>query len=60
VQSMNASYVCISETDPSIHLILLQQPGPFPITNFDLAEFSLNALKTEKLYNTCPYVVQDY
>eukprot|EP00980_Cylindrotheca_fusiformis_P007554 scaffold1567_cov102-Cylindrotheca_fusiformis.AAC.5 len=36
------------------------QPGPFPITNIDLAEFSLNALKTEKLYNTCPYVVQDY
>lgn len=36
-----------------------QQPGPFPITNIDLAEFSLNALKMEKLYNTCPYVVQD-
>ena len=34
-------------------------PGPFPITNVDLAEFSLNALKSEKLYNTCPYVVQD-
>ena len=35
------------------------QPGPFPITNVDLAEFSLNALKTKKLYNSCPYVVQD-
>ena len=38
---------------------ILQLPGPFPITNIDLAEFSLNALKTENLYNTCPYVVQD-
>ena len=36
-----------------------QLPGPFPITNIDLAEFSLNALKMDKLYNTCPYVVQD-
>ncbi|CAJ1966411.1 unnamed protein product [Cylindrotheca closterium] len=36
------------------------QPGPFAITNIDLAEFSLNALKNEKLYNTCPYVVKDY
>eukprot|EP00934_Nitzschia_sp_Nitz4_P000466 Nitzschia sp. Nitz4//scaffold5_size260463//87803//88966//NITZ4_000968-RA/size260463-augustus-gene-0.7-mRNA-1//1//CDS//3329555298//466//frame0 len=34
-------------------------PGPFPITNIDLAEFSLNALKNEKLYDSCPYVVQD-
>jgi hypothetical protein len=39
--------------------LLLKQPGPFPITNCDLAEFSLNALRNEKLYNTCPYVVQD-
>ena len=36
-----------------------QLPGLFPITNVDLAEFSLTALKSEKLYNTCPYVVQD-
>jgi hypothetical protein len=36
-----------------------QQPGPFPVTHVDLAEFSLNALLTEKLYNTCPYVVAD-
>mmetsp|Transcript_39790 Transcript_39790/g.96060 ORF Transcript_39790/g.96060 Transcript_39790/m.96060 type:complete len:387 (+) Transcript_39790:61-1221(+) len=36
------------------------QPGPFSITNIDLAEFSLNALKNERLYNSCPYVVQDY
>ena len=36
-----------------------KQPGPFPITNVDLAEFSLNALKSEKLYNTSPYVVPD-
>jgi len=35
------------------------QPGPFPITNTDLAEFTLNALKMQKIYNTCPYVVQD-
>jgi hypothetical protein len=35
------------------------QPGPFPITNTDLAEFTLNALKMQKVYNTCPYVVQD-
>lgn len=36
-----------------------QQPGPFPITNIDLAEFTLGVLRKEKLYNTCPYVVQD-
>jgi hypothetical protein len=36
-----------------------QQPGPFPITNVDLAEFTLGALRMEKLYNSCPYVVQD-
>jgi hypothetical protein len=35
------------------------QPGPFPITNTDLAEFTLNALKMEKIYNSCPFVVQD-
>jgi len=33
------------------------QPGPFPITHAELAEFSLNALVSPKLYNTCPYVV---
>lgn len=35
------------------------QPGPIPISYIDLAEFSLNALRNEKLYNTCPYVVAD-
>jgi hypothetical protein len=36
------------------------QPGPFfPIAHVDLAEFSLNALLTKKLYHTCPYVVAD-
>jgi len=35
------------------------QPGPFPISNTDLAEFTLSALKMEKVYNSCPYVVQD-
>eukprot|EP00537_Pseudo-nitzschia_pungens_P002974 CAMPEP_0172374052 /NCGR_PEP_ID=MMETSP1060-20121228/54220_1 /TAXON_ID=37318 /ORGANISM="Pseudo-nitzschia pungens, Strain cf. cingulata" /LENGTH=414 /DNA_ID=CAMNT_0013100583 /DNA_START=45 /DNA_END=1289 /DNA_ORIENTATION=+ len=35
------------------------QPGPFPITNSDLAEFTLSALRMEKIYNSCPYVVQD-
>lgn len=34
-------------------------PGPFPITNTDLAEFTLNTLRMEKVYNSCPYVVQD-
>lgn len=38
---------------------LLQLPGPFPITNVDLAEFTLGALRTVKIYNSCPYVVQD-
>lgn len=40
-------------------LFELQQPGPFPIANIDLAEFTLNALRNEKLFNTCPYVVAD-
>eukprot|EP00536_Pseudo-nitzschia_multiseries_P010564 jgi/Psemu1/243044/estExt_Genewise1.C_3270013 len=35
------------------------QPGPFPITNIDLADFTLNALRMEKIYNSCPYVVHD-
>mmetsp|Transcript_7871 Transcript_7871/g.19534 ORF Transcript_7871/g.19534 Transcript_7871/m.19534 type:complete len:432 (+) Transcript_7871:105-1400(+) len=35
------------------------QPGPFPITNSDLAEFTLSALRMDKIYNSCPYVVQD-
>mmetsp|Transcript_2196 Transcript_2196/g.4699 ORF Transcript_2196/g.4699 Transcript_2196/m.4699 type:complete len:438 (+) Transcript_2196:55-1368(+) len=35
------------------------QPGPFPITNTDLAEFTLSALRMDKIYNSCPYVVQD-
>ncbi|GKY99705.1 hypothetical protein MPSEU_000924500 [Mayamaea pseudoterrestris] len=35
------------------------QPGFFSITHIDLAEFSLNALRNRKLYNTCPYVVAD-
>lgn len=35
------------------------QPGPMPVSYIDLAEFSLNALRNEKLYNTCPYVVAD-
>ena len=34
-------------------------PGPFPITNTDLAEFTLSALRLKKVYNSCPYVVQD-
>ncbi len=37
----------------------LQQPGPFPVAHVDMAQFSLEALLTEKLYNTCPYVVAD-
>jgi hypothetical protein len=36
-----------------------QQPGPFPVAHVDLAEFSLNALTTERLYNTSPYIVAD-
>ena len=40
-------------------LFSTKQPGPFPITNTDLAEFTLNALKMEKIYNSCPFVVQD-
>ena len=39
--------------------VFSQQPGPFPVSHVDLAEFSLNALLKEKLYNTCPYVVAD-
>ncbi|CAB9524466.1 Inherit from NOG: NmrA-like family [Seminavis robusta] len=35
------------------------QPGPFPYCNVDLAEYTLNALTTPKLYNTCRYVVGD-
>lgn len=35
------------------------QPGPFPISHVDLAEFSLNALLSRKLYNSCPYAVAD-
>lgn len=35
------------------------QPGPFPITNSDLADFTLEALKMQKIYNSCPFVVQD-
>jgi putative NADH-flavin reductase len=34
-------------------------PGPVPVTNADLAEFSLGALMEEKLYDTTPYVVGD-
>jgi hypothetical protein len=32
-------------------------PGPVPIMNIDLAEFTLQAMKSEKLYNKCPYIV---
>jgi hypothetical protein len=39
--------------------LIVKQPGPFPITNIDLAEFTLSALRMEKLFNSCPYVVQD-
>lgn len=34
-------------------------PGPVPVTNADLAEFSLGALMEHKLYDTMPYVVGD-
>jgi len=34
-------------------------PGPVPVTHVDLAEFTLNALRQTKLYNSCPYVVAD-
>lgn len=30
-----------------------------PVTTADLADFTLSALRMEKLYNTCPYVVGD-
>jgi len=58
------STVQISKNNPltylfQLYVLLLQPPGPFPITNFDLAEFTLCALRKEKLYNSCPYVVQD-
>lgn len=43
----------------SCAVLYSQQPGPFPIAHVDLAEFSLNALLTKKLYNSCPYVVAD-
>lgn len=36
-----------------------QLPGPFPYSYVDLAEFSLNALKMKKVFNSCPYVVGD-
>ena len=36
-----------------------QQPGPVPISHVDLAEFTLNALTSSKLYNSSPYVVAD-
>ena len=42
-----------------LYILLLQPPGPFPITNIDLADFTLCALRMEKVYNSCPYVVQD-
>jgi len=35
------------------------QPSPVPVTYYDLAEFTLNALKDESLYNKAPYVVGD-
>jgi hypothetical protein len=35
------------------------QPGPIPVMNVDLAEFTLQALKNQALYNKCPYVVGD-
>lgn len=43
------------------HFIIesLQQPGPLPVTYADLAEFTLGALRDEKLYNRYPYVVGD-
>lgn len=34
-------------------------PGPVPVTNADLAEFSLGALMEEKLWDTTPFVVGD-
>ena len=41
------------------HCFRPKQPVPVPVANVDLAEFSLSALRMEKLYNTCPYVVGD-
>ena len=40
-------------------MCLLQQPGPFPVTHIDLADFSLSALTTEKMFDSSPYVVAD-
>jgi hypothetical protein len=34
-------------------------PGPVPVTNVDLAKFSLGALMEHKLYDTTPYVIGD-
>ena len=53
-------YFCIARSKFfSFALSFEQQPGPFPIAHFDLAEFTLNALRNPKLYNSCPYVVAD-
>uniref|UniRef100_A0A7S3L7I7 NAD(P)-binding domain-containing protein n=1 Tax=Amphora coffeiformis TaxID=265554 RepID=A0A7S3L7I7_9STRA len=35
------------------------QPGPFPVAHIDLADFSLGALTTEKMFDSSPYVVAD-
>lgn len=51
--------ICVCLLIDSSFITPIQLPGPFPITNVDLAEFTLGALRTEKLYNTCPYVVQN-
>jgi hypothetical protein len=34
-------------------------PGPVPIMNVDLAEFTLQAMKNKNLYDKCPYIVGD-
>ena len=49
----------LTDTTHSFVTSSSQQPGPFPVAHVDMAKFSLEALLTEKLYNTCPYVVAD-
>jgi len=46
----------LTDFDRFVSITQKKQPGPFPISHLDLADFSLNALLTKKLYNSCPYV----
>jgi len=49
----------VGKAEKPFEWVSLQQPGPIPVSYIDLAEFSLNALRTKKLFNSSPYVVAD-